>query len=622
MNKNEANRFEWNNEDISNFVTSPSLDSMIKVENFYLTKRVKFLDDVWDFSYIFLPEINFTQQFEFTNIENYQYKLLLKRYILQELVIKRNRVTTVWYTFYYTRRFLLYLEEHNIKNVEDIDISDVEAYLTQINYTNHYSKSKLKKILRNFFSLFSDLRLNENIKNIDIYLENYFSWNQEKKYIKRGTTPSIPKSLQKKIIECALRDLVDTNRSQYNRLAAGIIIILFYTGMRNRELRLLEANQLEEISIFSGTESAYMLNFRTFKTIKYGEFLWTKAKAFPELVKAYQELEYLTRERREKFKIDYLFLTKKGHIMGKPQIYYMIDNFFYRHQKEIGFHNLTSAEKLLVRTKIFTKGHHNTYGHQKEFTKVGEKFHSISPHQFRVAFANNLKDKVTLEWVQEHMNHMSPDMTKYYFRDDYEIRETLLYKANKDGSQLDTVIYEDLNDIEMIEACDTINKFLTKKKLNIFTNLDEILDSFSNNPFNESLIGLCSKAVIYICERQDKLNIIENWYYNAPTITSIDSIDFTIKRFFEKCKIVDHNLKLTNKNKMYLRNYEVEYESLKRFYKNRMNPEIDFLIDELEHKSHAIIIDEFPNLESIIINFEKNMEEINHWERKLKLNKK
>lgn len=73
---------------------------------------------------------------------------------------------------------------------------------------------------------------------------------------------------------------------------------------------------------------------------------------------------------------------------------------------------------------------------------------------------------------------------------------------------------------------------------------------------------------------------------------------------------------------MYLRNYEVEYESLKRFYKNRMNPEIDFLIDELEHKSHAIIIDEFPNLESIIINFEKNMEEINHWERKLKLNKK
>ena len=38
--------------------------------------------------------------------------------------------------------------------------------------------------------------------------------------------------------------------------------------------------------------------------------------------------------------------------------------------------------------------------------------------------------------VQEHMNHMSSDMTKYYFRDDYEIRETLLYKSNKNGDQL------------------------------------------------------------------------------------------------------------------------------------------------------------------------------------------
>lgn len=82
--------------------------------------------------------------------------------------------------------------------------------------------------------------------------------------------------------------------------------------------------------------------------------------------------------------------------------------------------------------------------------------------------------------------------------------------------------------------------------------MDEILNRFSNNPLNESLIGLCSKAVILICERQDKLNIIEKWYYNAPSIASLESIDFTIKRFFEKCKIVDHNRMLTKKIKCIL----------------------------------------------------------------------
>ena len=622
MRKNETNRFEWNNEDISFFISSPNLESMIEFENFYLTKRVKFLDDTWDFSYIFQPEINFTQQFSFTSIKSHEYKLLLKRFTLQELVIKKNRTSTVWYQFYHIRRFLIYLEEQNLKEITELDSSDLEKYLNILNYTNHYSKDKLRQSLKKFFSLFSDLNLNQNVKGIQTYLENYSSWNRDKKYIKRGATPTIPRLLQDKMIECALRDLVDTNRSNYNRIGAGLVIILFFTGMRNRELRLLEANQLEEISIFEDTESAYILNFKTFKTIKYGEFLWTKAKAFPELVKAYQVIENLTRKRRDEFKSNYLFLTDRGNIFGKSKVSLTIDNFFHRYQEEIGFLNLSSEEKQLVRKKIFTIGHYGSYGYEKEGANINDSFYSISPHQFRVAFANNLKDKVTLEWIQEHMNHMSSDMTKYYFRDDYEIRETLLYKSNKDGSQLDTAMQEDLDDVEMVAACDTINEFLSEKKLNIFKDLDEILDTFSNNPLNESLIGLCSKAVIYICERQDKLNIIENWYYNAPSLTSIDSIDFTIKRFFEKCKIVDHNLRLTNKNKMYLRNYEVEYESLKRFYKNRMKPEIDFLIEELGHKSPEIIIEDFPNLESIIINLQEHIKEINHWDKKLQLNKK
>lgn len=611
------NKSIWNTEKSSQFLSSPTKDLLLNTKNFHLTKKVEFLDETWNFSYLYHPEIHYSQIFDFTIIESKIYKLILKKHILQELLISRKRMITVWGSFYYIRRFLLYLETQNVNNAEDINIVDIEDFLNKLNYTNHSTRYKMKFALQNFFTICFDLRLNNNVQEINNYLDNYYSWDNEKKYIKHGTTPTIPKEIQNKLIKNALEDLKNPDRTLNNRIAAGMIIILFYTGMRNRELRLLQADQLEEISIFSNTESAFILNFKTFKTIGNGEARWTKAKAFPDLVKAYKMIEKLTKKRREQFNSNFLFLTVNGNIMGKSQSYYMIDNFLYRHQREIGILDLSNEEQQLLRKKKFTYGHYRTYGHQKESTQIDDYFYSISSHQFRVAFANNLKDKVSLEWVQEHMNHISLEMTKYYFRDDYEIRETLLYKSNKDGSQLEKAQYDELNDHEMIEACDTINKFLLENKLNIYTDLDDILERFSNNPLNESLIGLCSKAVILICERQDKLNIIEKWYYNAPSIPTLESIDFTIKRFFEKCKIVDHNKSLTAKNKMYIRNYEVEFESLKRFHKNRLLPELDLLHQELRSKEKEDLIIEVPILKDIIYNIDKLVKEVNQWEMKL-----
>ncbi|MGK4468368.1 transposase [Mammaliicoccus sciuri] len=278
-----------------------------------------------------------------------------------------------------------------------------------------------------------------------------------------------------------------------------------------------------------------------------------------------------------------------------------IDNFFHRNQKEIEFSKLSNLEILQVNKKIFKDSNYKIYGEQKSKDLINQTFYSISTHQFRVAFANNLKDKVTLEWIQEHMNHLSFEMTKYYFRDDEDLKETLIYKSNKDGSQLETAIQEDLTSNEEIEhVCEVINEFLTKNKLNIFKDIDEILYIFRNNPLNESLVGLCSKAVILICDRQDKLNTIENWYYNSPTIPSIISIDFTLNRFFDKCKIVEHNSILSSKNKSYNRNYEIEWNSLNRFYSNKLLPELKLLKKYIKENKPETLIEQYPNLEKLV----------------------
>lgn len=359
-----------------------------------------------------------------------------------------------------------------------------------------------------------------------------------------------------------------------------------------------------------------------FKTVRGANGRWTKAKAFPELVYAYQALEKLTLTIRKKFDSNYLFLSKFGNILGKTQLLTHLDNFFHRNQNEIKFSSLNHKELQQLKKRIFKESNYKIYAHPKKKVWIDQPFYSISTHQFRVAFANNLKDKVTLEWIQEHMNHLSQEMTKYYFRDDEDLKETLLYKSNKEGTEIDIKLNDNIkSDEEILEACKVINEFLSQNKLNIFKDIDEILNIFKNNPFNESLVGLCSKAIILLCERQDKLNTIENWYYNSPTIPSIIAVDFTIKRFFEKCKVVYHNMNLASKNEIYLRNFEVERDSLNRFYSFKLLPEIQLLKSYTSQNKAEELIDMHPGLKNTILELKNIEKEVVNWSEILKLKK-
>ncbi|MBO1219035.1 tyrosine-type recombinase/integrase [Mammaliicoccus sciuri] len=617
---NSLNDIKWNVDEVLKFINVTTEKSLKDKEYLYLTDKISFDDDEWDFRYLLHPKGNYVHIFEFGKLSSTVYKKLLKRIVIQQLLINKKRFASVWYNFYYIRRFLLYLEDYLIYRVEEITYSDVKRYTEKLNYTNYDSKSKFSYSLKLFFYECDVHNLIDNKIEIINYLENYSLWNREKKFYKHGKTFNIPYSIQKNIVDCAMKDIVNNHINTRNKIIACAIVILFYTGMRRNELLSLEANKLKEISIFRNTQSAYILEFVTYKTVREHNGRWTKAKAFPELIYAYKELEKLTIPIRKKHESNYLFLTKFGNILSKSQLLTHIDNFFHKNQKEIGFLNLSKTELQQVKKRTFNESNYNIYGSDKNKDWINEPFCSISTHQFRVAFANNLKDKVSLEWIQEHMNHLPLEMTRYYFRDDEDLKETLLYKSNKDGTQLDTTLKDDLgSDEEMQQACEVINKFLSREKLNIFKDVDEILLIFKNNPFNESLVGLCSKAIILLCDRQDKLNTIENWYYNSPTIPSLVAVDFTIKRFFEKCKIVNHNLNQSKKNKIYERNFEVEKDSLNRFYSYKLLPEIKLLKSLINHKNIEELLEEHPNLEDTVIDLNKIEKEVVKWSNILTL---
>ncbi|MDQ7864031.1 hypothetical protein RCO48_31980 [Peribacillus frigoritolerans] len=187
---------------------------------------------------------------------------------------------------------------------------------------------------------------------------------------------------------------------------------------------------------------------------------------------------------------------------------------------------------------------------------MGSTIYYAHAHQFRVAVCNEFKRLgVNIQWIKEHMNHLTEEMTSYYFRDDSDLlKQTLLLRAREDGTGLETdpskvdnkAIRKELDDTNYVSAYKEINKFLNKKKLNLHESLEDILEAFSEFPVRENQLGYCTKALGKLCERQEKLTTLEKWYYVRPQIANILQFDLTYKRFIDKVKIVEHNKKNSN----------------------------------------------------------------------------
>ncbi|MBT2636588.1 hypothetical protein [Bacillus sp. ISL-39] len=595
-------------------------DGFIETDE-YITGEIRFSDNYWDFSSKKKVHQTWDFKYDFAQINSQSFRVTLKLVIIRELLLTNNRFPTTKKYHYQISRFIKYLEsEKYIFHVKHITPILVKDYLKRFeNKTKDY-KFKIITAIKRF------------IEELEIggYEMDYHLFQPIFKSISRaeisaesseGKTANIPEALFKQIIKCAIEDMEDETLVLFNRIVACLIVILAHTGMRRSELRLLEANKLEEISIFNGKEKAYILNFFTYKTTGTKEGRWTKAKAYPDTVKAYRLLEKLTEEQRRKFKTNNMLLTQTGNVYGNTTLYNRLMNFFHRNQAKLKIDSLTDYERLALNEMEMSLSRFREYGEYKSKNWIGQKFYTVSPHQFRVAVANILKDRVTIEWIKEHMNHIYEDMTKHYFRDDEIIKQTILYRASNDGKKLEPnkITENELSDIELKEAYDTINKFLKKKKFNIYKDLEEILFIWKNNPLQESLVGLCRKAVSQLCERQDRLATFEKWYYLSPQFPDLKSFDFTLKRFMEKAKIVEHNKSLFESNEIYERAYQVEFTALKKFVENRLKPEYTLLKSILNEYGLTYVMTNYPNLKGIVNRLNTIDKEVEEWISKVNL---
>ncbi|GAE92732.1 hypothetical protein JCM21714_1744 [Gracilibacillus boraciitolerans JCM 21714] len=345
--------------------------------------------------------------------------MLLKKIILRDLFNqrKRKRNKTVYQTYQYIKRFVLYLQnEKYMFDLRYITPEIIKEYVEKIkrnDITKNYLFSVLKKVERFLHEV--------HIAGYDIDLSEYqkilsVSYAERKAEAEANKIPNIPKRIFNQVIRCALSDIEDESLRLQDRMIACLIVILSHTGMRKGELQRLEADKLRDITILNKKEKAYILEFFTYKTTSTKDGRWTKSIAFPETVIAYQKLEELSQERRKIGNTTFLFLNKFGKRYSKSSFDYLFDGFFYRHQNEL-FSSLSDYEKAQVHETKVGSFLMTSIGLNTPKTPIkGETIITLNPHQFRVAVANILKNKVNLQWIREHMNHLDEEMTKHYFR--------------------------------------------------------------------------------------------------------------------------------------------------------------------------------------------------------------
>lgn len=596
-----------------------------KFVNFPITSNINFSDNLWVFNDFkrFSGEDS-AYSFDFNDLDT-TFKNYAKYMILRELFTKQNRFTTVSKKFYIIKEFLSYLSEHHIFYPNLITVQVLEDFL--LHTPSERSLTDKKQALKMFLSEI-ELRIPEMNFSASYQFLNKINSRKVQVEREKGKHKFIPLEIHNKIISLAIQDLRNVDLPITNRAAACMIVLLAETGMRVGEFRILEVNQLEEISVKGESESFYYLNFKTYKTVREKDYKWTRSFITENALLAYKTLSKLYEEHRT---TQYLFVNQKGTEVSKTMLRFRLVQFFYQHQAELQLDKIMDHELK----QQFAVTRKRTFKSLKFVPNVemDKDIYYVTFHQYRVILATILYSKgYHLDWIREHMNHLTVEMTQHYIRikeiEKIELNavETLMTRSSKDGSTLITSIndspnkriQEELLSEEYKEIYEQINNFLKKNKLNIFKDQKEIIAilSRSETPIADMELGICAKSFNKLCERNQYLSSINDAYYLGVQVHSLEDLPYSIKRFQEKSEILSYNEGLFLKNNKYRNEFERELKGIKKYIQRKLEPELNLLKNEINLIGLERLYVKHPRLVSIIKNIKLLEEGVEKWKEK------
>lgn len=530
----------------------------------------------------------------------------------QKLIYAQNKMSTIYGDFRNIDSLIKHLINEKIMNPEHITLYVVKDYIEKINKRYHLERVRSRH-KGAFASLLRQISEDNPEADYQLHINELEKIDNKKDKIQRKSnrTPIIDEEYITDLVSSAVQELQNSNLSNRQIEEACVVLLLSQTGMRIGELRLLEANKRKKLSILNGSHKASYLEFKTFKTVKQSDYRWTNCVLNEIAERAYEVLEKITEEKRKAMGTEYLFTSKKrSKVPRVPQSFRNdILKFVARNHKKINCINLKESS-LSACTVSICKNNYNylltnnqTYG-----LKDSDVIYIPRPHQFRVTLATTLYEKgVNIDWIREHMNHLSEEMSIHYIRFDKE-------RSRKDHllKEMVKTLHNDVSGIQSKkQLIRKIDKFVKENNMNIHINIMDVITEINREvPIREKEQGYCIKSSFgRKCPKNESIDIKENLYIH---LVNCELLDITYNRF----KKIQHTIEY-NKNAGFSVEASREEKRMKKLLDSYLIPEFEDLMNELSVKDQETVITEYPHLKEIVVKIDEKWREILFWNKKL-----
>lgn len=613
---------------INNLSKLIKVNNSSKLENYQVGGNNTFLNNYWDYNYLNqdLKMDGSLFKFDFSEVDT-NFKNPLKLMLLRNIFLKENRFSTIKKKYYFCVAFIEYLSVRKIYYTNLITLELVQSFV-DFDSVSERQRTARKRAIK---ELLMEIELSNDSINFQSVYEFLDIFNHVKLKKERLTQKYefIPMDFYNKTVSLAIKDI--NNNSLYidDKMSACMIILLAETGMRVGELLRLQINQLETIEVDSESDKFYYLNFLSYKTVRSKSFIWTKTFMTPNAVLAYSTFEKIVEVRRNGDL--HLCVNRQGQRYASNATLrdHFFLRFFYRHRKIFKNIEIEPNEKKAI--KYWNPSTHDL----KKCTfipknNVETNIPYVTSHQFRVNVATILHNNgYQLDWIREHMNHLTETMTEHYIRlskmkkENSLTIETLMTRASKNGDYLETdvnkveneLIKDELEDIEYQKIYNNINDFLKKRKLNIYSDINQIIKLLSkaNIPLADMELGMCAKSFNKLCERHNYISSINDAYFIGIQINSIEDFDYTYDLFIEKTKVIKHNELLYSKNPKLINELEREIKGMKTYINKKVLPEIQLIKSEIKNNGESLVVKNYPKLKELILNINNIEKEVFTW---------
>lgn len=571
--------------------------------------------DVWDFSqYVMIKTSNERLIFNDCALP---YKDILKDYMLFLILNGNIKVLTLHNTCLKVRKFLNFLYDSGVSNLENIEESDVKAFFDSLadialrTYTEY--QSNIERFLKYYDIEYKTNILTSGIQN----LVKKMSYSKRKAIMIENRRKAIPSEYFNKLLSILIRMMHDEQQTSYHRGLAAMLVIVSQIGIRSSELSLLEVDSIEEIDI-SG-ETTRMLNYKIIKTAS-GNNGYIEATTYVNDITydAYKvAIESFAKWRHER-NVNYLCCPARAVLPVRSSIYL---NFLKR-ICAINYKELDGTNPAFngVLSGSITKAQflHNL-GHDKEenfptFKELSDNQTIYYPvvHQFRNTVITSLLQQGTdLQFVRQYMGHLCEEMTAAYAESyDTNMQENLAVSEEA----ISTIVTGEakLLGSNAHRLLDGIDKWIQENNYNVANNLDEIIAGLEKMiPIRAKRGGVCIKGT----------KITNACSVDAPTDEFLCAVGLcpNICHFYYNAdeSYADYKEAMStytfNKENGFTRQAEKEFSKATFILRNRLGPEIIELTKELDKQGAQEILRKHPNLEDVLNNIEEIKEAIDEY---------